>query len=100
MKHILTVVCCLSLHSAALLAQKVTEAKPLMSDQHFVNIAAQTDMVEANLGQLAETTAASQSVRDYAQTLVADHTSDFHQLADIARQAGLSVPGAIDAELQ
>jgi putative membrane protein len=69
-----------------------------MSDQNFINFAAQTDMVEANLGQLAQTAAGSQRVKDYAQMLVTDHTSDFNQLSDVARQAGLSVPGAIDAE--
>ena len=30
--------------------------------------------------------------------LVTDHTSDFNQLSSAARQAGLSVPSAIDAE--
>jgi putative membrane protein len=29
---------------------------------------------------------------------VTDHTGDFHQLSGVARQAGLSVPSAIDAE--
>ena len=98
MKHILTVVCCLSLCSIAVLAQNKGAEGPAMSDQEFVNFAAQTDMVEANLGQLAQSAAASQSVRDYAQMLVTDHTNDFHQLSGVARQAGFSVPGAIDAE--
>jgi putative membrane protein len=69
-----------------------------MSDQQFVDFAAQTDMVEANLGQLADTVASSQSVKDYAQTLVTDHTNDFHQLYDVARKANLNMPNAIDAE--
>ena len=69
-----------------------------MSDQNFINFAAQTDMVEANLGQLAQTAAGSQQVKDYAQMLVTDHTSDFNQLSGVARQAGLSVPSAIDAK--
>ena len=51
-----------------------------MSDQQFVDFAAQTDMVEANLGQLAESVASSQPVKDYAQMLVTDHTNDFNQL--------------------
>jgi len=67
-----------------------------MSDQKFVDFAAQTDMVEANLGQLADSAASSQQVKDYAQTLVTDHTSDFHQLYGIANQANLTMPSAID----
>ena len=55
-------------------------------------------MVEANLGQLAQDAASSQSVKDYGQMLVTDHTKDFSQLNDAAHQAGLNVPNAIDAE--
>jgi putative membrane protein len=69
-----------------------------MSDQQFVDFAAQTDMVEANLGQFAENAAASQQVKDYAQMLVTDHTSDFRQLNAAAHQASLNVPDAIDGE--
>ena len=69
-----------------------------MSDQQFVDFAAQTDMVEANLWQLAQSAASSQPVKDYGQMLVTDHTNDFHQLYDVAHQASLNVPDAIDAE--
>ncbi len=54
-------------------------------------------MVEANLGQLAQSAAASQPVKGYAQMLVTDHTKDFDQLYDVAHQANLNRPGAIDA---
>ncbi|MGB7134117.1 MAG: DUF4142 domain-containing protein [Acidobacteriaceae bacterium] len=69
-----------------------------MTDQQFVNFAAQTDMVEANLGQLAQSAAAKQDVRDYGQMLVTDHTQDYGQLNSAAQQASLTVPNAIDAE--
>jgi putative membrane protein len=55
-------------------------------------------MVEANLGQLTQTAASSQAVKDYAQMLVTDHTKDFNQLYDVAHQANLTRPEAIDAE--
>jgi putative membrane protein len=98
MKNILTAVCCLCICSIAALGEKKPAKGPAMSDQNLINFAAQTDMVEANLGQLAQTAAGSQQVKDYAQMLVTDHTSDFNQLSGVARQAGLSVPSAIDAE--
>lgn len=69
-----------------------------MTDQEFVDFAAQTDMVEANLGQLADSVASSQSVKDYAQMIVADHTKDYGQLSDVAHQASLNMPSAIDAK--
>jgi putative membrane protein len=68
-----------------------------MSDQQFVDFAAQTDMVEANLGQLAGTAASAQAVKDYAQMLATDHTADFQQLSTAASKANLKVPSAIDA---
>lgn len=98
MKRILSAVCCVALCSLPALAQKKAAGGPAMSDQQFVDFAGQTDMVEANLGQLAGTVASSQPVKDYAQTLVTDHTNDYHQLFDAAHQANLNVPSAIDTE--
>jgi putative membrane protein len=69
-----------------------------MTDQQFVDFAAQTDMVEANLGQMAGSVASAQPVKDYAQMLVTDHTTDFNQLYTVAHQANLNMPNAIDAE--
>lgn len=69
-----------------------------MSDQKFVDFAAQTDMVEGNLGQLAQDVGASQAVKDYGQMLVTDHTNDYQKLQSVAQQAGFTVPTAIDAE--
>ncbi|MBT9331316.1 DUF4142 domain-containing protein [Paracidobacterium acidisoli] len=93
MKCILAAICCVAMCSMPALAQK----KAAMTDQQFVDFAGQTDMVEANLGQLAATTASSQPVKDYAQMLVTDHTSDFSQLNSVAQQASLTAPTAIDA---
>jgi hypothetical protein len=48
------------------LGQKKQAKKPAMSDQNFINFAAQTDMVEANLGQLAQAaTFVFKSLRDF-----------------------------------
>ncbi|MBV8675135.1 MAG: DUF4142 domain-containing protein [Acidobacteriaceae bacterium] len=96
MKRMLSLVCCMALCSLPALAQK--KAGGGMSDQQFVDFAAQTDMVEANLGQLAQNNASAQDVKDYGQTLVTDHTNDYHQLYAAAQQANLNVPNAIDAE--
>ncbi|MGB8832855.1 MAG: DUF4142 domain-containing protein [Candidatus Sulfotelmatobacter sp.] len=67
-----------------------------MTDQQFVDFAAQTDMLEANLGQLAATKTSSQGVKDYAQMLVTDHTDDYTQLGMVAGKENL-VPKALDA---
>jgi len=98
MKRILSAVCCLVLCSLPAFAQEKAEKGPAMSDQKFVDFAAQTDMVEANLGQMAQSVSDSQPVKDYGQMLVTDHTNDFHQLYSVAHQANLTMPDAIDAE--
>ncbi|HTX74836.1 MAG TPA: DUF4142 domain-containing protein [Terracidiphilus sp.] len=106
MKRILTAVCCMALISMPVFAQKAAHAKGAMegkakamgmTDQQFIDFAAQTDMVEANLGQLAQQSADSQQVKDYGQMLTTDHTHDYQRLQSLATQANLTVPTAIDA---
>ena len=98
MKTVLSAVCCLVLCSLPALGQKKAAAGAAMTDQQFIDLAAQTDMVEANLGQLAQSAASAQPVKDYGQMLVTDHTNDFNQLYTIAQQANLTRPNAIGAE--
>ncbi|HVX57178.1 MAG TPA: DUF4142 domain-containing protein [Candidatus Saccharimonadales bacterium] len=98
MNRLYTAVCCLALIALPAMAQKKAAAKGGMTDQQFVDFAAQTDMVEANLGQLAQNSADAQPVKDFAQTLVSDHTNDYEQLKTAAQQSSLNVPAAIDAQ--
>jgi len=94
MRRAFSIVCCVGLFSLPALGQ----AKGAMSDQQFVDFAAQTDMVEANLGQLAQSAGSSQEVKDYGQMLATDHATDFHQLYTAAQQANAKVPDAIDTQ--
>jgi putative membrane protein len=60
-------------------------------------MAAQTDMMEAHLGQMAQDQGAAQGVKDFGQTLVTDHTNDYQQLTASAGKANLTVPKGLDA---
>jgi len=95
MKLILSTVCCLALGCLAVSAQKA-KTGPL-KDQKFLDMAAQTDMLEAHLGQMAASQAGNPAVKEYAQMLVADHTADYQQLTALAAKASLTVPTALDA---
>ena len=97
MKRMLAALCCFAICSLPALAQKKA-AGSAMTDQQFVDFAGQTDMVEANLGQLAQTNASAQGVKDFGQMLNTDHTADYGQLIAAAHQANLTVPTAIDSE--
>ena len=99
MKSILSAVCCIFMVAIPVLAQNhhdKGEAGKAMTDQQFVDFAAQTDMVEANLGQLAQDVSDSQPVKDYGNMLATDHTANYQQLIAAAQQASLTVPNAID----
>jgi putative membrane protein len=95
MKLILSTVCCLALCCLTASAQKA-KTGPL-TDQKFLDMAAQTDMLEAHLGQMAASQAGNPAVKEYAQMLVADHTTDYQQLTALAAKAGLTVPTGLDA---
>jgi putative membrane protein len=98
MKHMLAALCCLSLACLPALAQKEKKgAGAPMTDQQFVDFAAQTDMVEANLGQRAQDAGTTDAIKDYGKMLATDHTNDYKQLGDVAKQANLTLPDAIDA---
>lgn len=100
MKRMLAGVCCLALCCLPLMAQRKSAkmAGAAMTDQQFVDFAAQTDMVEANLGQLAQSASSSPGVQSFGQMVTTDHTQDFSDLHAAAAQAGLTVPDAIDTK--
>lgn len=98
MKSIVSIVCCLALGCLPALAQKGHAAKGApMTDQQFIDMAAQTDMLEAHLGQMAADQATGQDVKDYAAMLVTDHTADYQQLTALAAKDALTVPTGLDA---
>ena len=98
MKIMLSIGACLALCCLTASAQNEHAAKGgPMTDQKFIDMAAQTDMTEAHLGKLAADQASSQDVKDYASMLVSDHTADYQQLTALAAKDNLTVPTALDA---
>ena len=106
MKRAFAAVCCLALLSLPTFAQKkhahahegAKAAASPMTDQQFIDMAAQTDMLEAHLGQMAQNQAASDDVKNYATMLVTDHTNDYNQLTAMATKDGFTVPKGLDDE--
>ena len=94
-RNILTGVFCCIL--GGVLASAQTSASG-STDQQFLNFAAETDMAEAHLGQLAADNASAQEVKDFAQMLVTDHTADYQQVGTLATKAGLTIPKGLDAQ--
>jgi putative membrane protein len=95
LKTILAGVCAGALFGTCAFART---GKLSISDKKFLALAANADMIEAHLGQMAANTAAKTSVRDFGQTLVRDHTSAYEELAALAGKIGATVPKGIDAQ--
>jgi putative membrane protein len=70
------------------------------SDADFVKKAALGGMTEVELGRYASQHAASASVKEFAQQMVADHGKANAELAAIAKKSGLAVPAELDAKHQ
>ncbi len=98
MKQAFLLISCLAVCAFSATAQNKAAGSNAMSDQKFVDFVAQTDMVEANLGDLAQNVAASEDVKGYGKMLVADHTSNYQNLQSLAQQNGFTVPTAIDGK--
>jgi putative membrane protein len=61
-------------------------------DQRFVAFNTRSNLFEIGSGELAQQRAASEDVKNFGAMLVADHTAQQQQLADVAARLGLPVP--------
>jgi putative membrane protein len=69
-------------------------------DRTFAREAAQADLAEIELGQLAEQKATNQSVKQFAQKIVADHQQNNNQFKEIAQKLNLTLPTTLSAKDQ
>jgi putative membrane protein len=67
------------------------------ADKHFVTDAAEGGLAEVELGQLAQSKASSQIVKDFGQKMVNDHGKANNELKDCAQRLGISVPDHMSA---
>jgi putative membrane protein len=67
-----------------------------MSSQDFVKHAAQANLAEIQVSQLAEQKAQSPDVKQFAQKMIDDHTKASSELAEIAQSKNLKVPDDTD----
>jgi putative membrane protein len=65
-------------------------------DLAFMKMAAQANMTEAHIGQMAANQASQSQIKDFGQKLIHDHTDGYEQLATLAAKTGDSIPRGID----
>jgi putative membrane protein len=77
-------------------AAKAQTAKLSPADRQFISMVATTDMTEAHEGQVAENQANRADVKDFAKTLIQDHTESYSEIAQLAAKTGISIPTGIN----
>jgi putative membrane protein len=70
------------------------------SDKKFIDNAADIDMLEAHLGQMAQNQASSAEVKNFGQTLEQDHSKAYGQLLELGDKIHEQVPRGIDVRKQ
>jgi putative membrane protein len=65
------------------------------SAQFMVKVA-NVGMTEVQMGQLAQTNASSQRVKDFGSMMVKDHTAAGNTLKDLASRKGVTLPTSLD----
>jgi putative membrane protein len=70
------------------------------ADRQFMTKAAMMDMAEIQTGRLAVSQGASESVRQFGQRMIDDHTRTSQQLMQMASAAGFAPPQTLDAKHQ
>jgi putative membrane protein len=67
------------------------------NDQAFLKMAAEADMTSAHIGEMAETRAASDGVKEVGRKLVQDHRDDYRTVSELAAKLGDPIPKGIDS---
>jgi putative membrane protein len=98
--HLATMSACTALLAGTLLASSLAKAAPPDDDKQFLSTAAQSDMNEIKLSQLAETKASSPQVKAFAKKMVTDHTKLETQMKPFATKWSLTPPAGLDPDHQ
>lgn len=66
------------------------------SDQEFLQSAAESDMLHAHLGQMAEKNSTRRGIRDLGQEISQNDQADYRALSVLAEKSSLTIPKSID----
>jgi putative membrane protein len=69
-------------------------------DADFAVKAAEDNMLEIRLSELAESNASSSEVKSFAKSIIADHTKASEELKQLALQKGITLPASLSDKSQ
>ena len=81
-------------------AKESKSSKMARGDERFLKDAAEGNLAEVKLGQLAEQRAASDSVKQFGKRMATDPQKAFDELKQLASQKGVQVPTDLDRSHQ
>ena len=96
----LMMLACLALMTGAVVRPSSALAAASEDDKQFLSMAAQSDMDEIKLSQLAESKASNPQVKAFARKMVADHTMLEAKMKPFATAWGLTAPTGLDSTHQ
>jgi len=96
----LMMLACLSLVTGTVVRSSTAWAAASEDDKQFLSTAAQSDMNEIKLSQLAESKASKPQVKAFARKMVADHTMLETKMKPFATAWGLTPPAGLDSDHQ
>jgi len=79
---------------------QVSAQGDISADMPFVREASSANLMEIRLGQLAQSKASNQAVKQFAQRMVADHNNLLNQLTSVASTSGQSFTPTMDSRHQ
>jgi putative membrane protein len=89
-------ICCALIGGAVILMTARVQAQASNSDKQFLAKAAQSDVNEIKLSQLAEEKASNPAVKAFAQKMVAEHKKLSASMKPFADSWGLTAPTDLD----
>ena len=97
---IVTTFACSLLLTGTLLRPPIAQAVASEEDKQFLSMAAQSDMNEIKLSQLAEAKASNPQVKSFAHKMVSDHNMLEVKMKPFAAAWGLTPPAGLDSDHQ
>jgi putative membrane protein len=73
-------------------AQQRSSNQNMPTGKTFIDKAAEINLGEIELGKLAEQKGNNQAVKDFGRRMIEDHTQAEHELQQVAKQEGVTLP--------
>ena len=97
---IVTTFACSLLLTGTLLRPPIAQAAASEEDKQFLSMAAQSDMNEIKLSELAQAKASNPQVKAFAHKMVSDHNMLEANMEPFATAWGLTAPAGLDSDHQ